>query len=259
MSTTKYYFSATGNSLFIARKLADKLGDCRVISMTAGHNPGPVGGPGESVGFVFPVYFIGPPRLVKRFVEALDIQPMTYCFAVLSCGGRGMDTLGMLQDILRAKGSVLSYGEGIKMPSTWVLKYESPTGAKLEELFKKAEAALERAAQDISTRKCKKIGRFWRPLSKHFNKTIYTGIEAWDTAFRVNDRCTGCGLCANVCPVNNIVLKDKKPEWQHRCERCLACAHWCPLTAIDYGKETAGRRRYHHPEIMAQDIGAGKT
>lgn len=258
MSVTIFYFSATGNSLFLARKTAEKLGDARLIPMAAQHAAAPVGGPGETVGFIFPVYFIGLPRLVKRYVEALDILPGTYCFAIVSYGGTGLDTLGMLQDLLRVKGLDLSYGLGVKMADTWLLKYEAPDTGKIDKLNNLADARLDAAAKDIIAKKVQKIGRFWKALSKKFNKTIYTDIDKWDAAFRVNGSCTGCGQCAEVCPVGNIILKDGKPDWQHTCERCLACLHWCPMTAIDYGEATKGRRRYHHPAVTVKDIKVGK-
>jgi hypothetical protein len=204
MPATIFYFSATGNSLFLARKAAGLLGGCRLVSMASHEVQGPVGGPGESVGFAFPVYFVGPPRLVKRYIENLDILPGTYCFAVVTYGGTGMDTLGMLQDLLRAKGLDLSYGCSIKMPDTWLLKYEAPDTGKIGILARRADAKLDAAVSDIKAKKHKKVGRFWKPLSRKFNKVIYTDIAAWDSAFH------------------------------------------------------EGRRRYHHPEISAQDIKAGK-
>ena len=38
MSTAIYYFSATGNSLTTARKLAEKLGDCRLVNIATVRN-----------------------------------------------------------------------------------------------------------------------------------------------------------------------------------------------------------------------------
>jgi len=54
--------------------------------------------------------------------------------------------------------------------------------------------------------------------------------------------------------VNNIKIVDGIPEWQHKCQRCLACIHFCTQEAIQYGKKTARRKRYHHPEITVNDI-----
>jgi len=34
----------------------------------------------------------------------------------------------------------------------------------------------------------------------------------------------------------------------------MACIQWCPVEAIQVGKRTRGRRRYHHPEVTAHDL-----
>ena len=69
-----------------------------------------------------------------------------------------------------------------------------------------------------------------------------------DNMFNVSDSCTGCGICAKVCPAKNITLSDGRPVFRHRCEHCIACVHCCPAAAIDYGK-SKGRARYVHPEV----------
>jgi epoxyqueuosine reductase QueG len=54
--------------------------------------------------------------------------------------------------------------------------------------------------------------------------------------------------------VNNIVLNGGVPEWKHTCQECLACLNFCPKQAIQHGKKTANRSRYHHPEVTLKDI-----
>jgi MinD superfamily P-loop ATPase len=34
----------------------------------------------------------------------------------------------------------------------------------------------------------------------------------------------------------------------------MACLQWCPVEAIQYGKKTIGRKRYHHPSIAVADM-----
>ena len=53
-----------------------------------------------------------------------------------------------------------------------------------------------------------------------------------DKYFKTNNDCNGCGLCLMVCPVNNIKIINKKPEWQSHCENCTACYNFCPNKAI---------------------------
>jgi ferredoxin len=45
-----------------------------------------------------------------------------------------------------------------------------------------------------------------------------------------------------------------KPAWHHRCEQSFACIQSCPEEAIQYGKGTRNKKRYHHPEISLKDM-----
>jgi hypothetical protein len=34
----------------------------------------------------------------------------------------------------------------------------------------------------------------------------------------------------------------------------MACIQWCPQEAIQYGKKTVKYPRYHHPEVVLEDM-----
>ena len=67
------------------------------------------------------------------------------------------------------------------------------------------------------------------------------------------ERCTGCGTCVKVCPAQNIVLKNGRPDFQHRCEMCFACDEWCPAGAIRHWSRAKGIK-YHYPSVCLSDI-----
>ena len=79
-------------------------------------------------------------------------------------------------------------------------------------------------------------------------------VPKMDKAFFADEKCTACRICANLCPARNIVMAEGKPAWQHQCEQCFACLQWCPEEAIQYGKNTKSKKRYHDPEISLKDI-----
>jgi ferredoxin len=74
-----------------------------------------------------------------------------------------------------------------------------------------------------------------------------------DKNFITNADCNGCGLCARVCPVNNINIADGKPLWLHHCENCLACYNWCPNKAIGGGVAQKGYY-YRHPKVKIAEF-----
>jgi len=50
-----------------------------------------------------------------------------------------------------------------------------------------------------------------------------------------NKKCTGCGTCVEVCPVNVFVIKGKKSivKQPEACIQCRACEVSCPEKAIE--------------------------
>lgn len=255
MSLTIFYFSATGNSLEIARKIAKVLGDCVIKSMATKAPSEPVGGPGESVGFIFPVFYNGLPRLVKRFIEKLHIYPGTYCFAIANSGGTRANSLGMLEEVLFKKQMSLSYAEEIKMPGNYIVGHQAPSSEKVKKMLEAADDKVEKTARAIAVEERKPVILKAQLWSKIINRSyLYKNTNEWDEEFLTTGKCTGCGRCAKVCPVDNIKIEKQRPVWQHSCEHCLACIHWCPFEAIEYGQKTIGRRRYHNPNIKIEDI-----
>ena len=252
--TRIFYFSATGNSLEAARMISSGIKKSKIISMTEKIPKKEIGGKNESIGFVFPVYFEGMPRIVKRYIEALNIKPDTYCFAVTTFGGSYLNTLGSVDTLLKTKGLFLSYSAAVRMPGNYLTMYNPPSKVRVNNALKKSKKTIAKISKDISKNKVTLTKQRFVFISNLFNNVIYSGIGKWEKNFHVTDKCTGCGLCSKVCPVDNIKIKNKRPVWGNECERCVACISWCPEKAIEFANKTKGRRRYTNPNVKVKDI-----
>ncbi|MBD3248719.1 4Fe-4S dicluster domain-containing protein [Candidatus Woesearchaeota archaeon] len=52
------------------------------------------------------------------------------------------------------------------------------------------------------------------------------------------NRCTGCGICVNICPVKAISMKEGKAEIDmDKCIRCGKCHDACPQEAVRHDSE----------------------
>lgn len=52
-------------------------------------------------------------------------------------------------------------------------------------------------------------------------------------AVKINkEKCIGCGLCNNVCPVEAIEIKEGKAVVDDKCIECGVCITQCPTCAI---------------------------
>jgi len=243
-----YWFSGTGNSLYAAKCLKDSLGDVSLYPMGSAVPQGVVGGEGEKIGFVFPSYGGSLPRIVRSFVEEIEIAPVTYIFTVVTMGGLGHSSISVLDSILKEKNLRLDYGKGIRMPANYVIAYNPSDKTKYNNRLPKITEKIRRASLDIAAGK-----KSVKEITPHI-KILYKDIESLDAYFKVEDICTSCGLCADVCSLGNIRMENGKPQWQHKCEHCVACISWCPEQAIQFGKRTKARRRYQNPEIKVEEL-----
>lgn len=260
MKTILYYFTGTGNSLALARALAGRLGDTEIIPMAQAVANGTIAPDADAVGLVFPVYMWGLPLMVKRFAEKLCLPGSAYVFGVATYGGFPAATLPQLKKTLAARGITLAAGFGVKMPGNYTPMYGALPDEKQKKLFDAATARVDTIARAVQFR-ARGIEKGFPLGNLLFSRIIYRlsapRIPGMDKDFRVDDTCTSCGLCAQVCPARNIVLTGGRPVWQHHCEQCMACLQWCPVEAIQFGSKTAGRKRYRHPAITADDIRMG--
>ena len=90
-----------------------------------------------------------------------------------------------------------------------------------------------------------------RLMSGPVNPIFYHFFVKSD-AFRTDATCVGCGQCVKNCPLNNITLKDRKPVWGKQCTHCMACICYCPTEAIEYGKKSVGKPRYHFEQLESR-------
>ena len=253
MKTTIYYFSGTGNSLKIAREVAEGLEECVLVPIAKVWQQDQLVSTSEKVGFIFPLYYYGLPKIVFDFINNIELAKSNYFFAVVTRAG-DVDgaPLQQLDNILETKMKTLNTGFFIRMPSNFIIGYNTASEAVQKELFENSINQVEKITNII-----KENGENFQKgmrTSERMNKKFREKVYASDKSFFAEDNCTGCGICEDVCPVNNIVLTEGLPQWQHKCQQCLACINFCPEKAIQFDTKSLETGRYHHPEITVQDI-----
>ena len=256
MKTTLFHFSGTGNSLQVARDLARELGDAELTAIPTALQRA-VTLDADRVGLVFPVYAFGMPGIVTEFCRKLPAAA-TYVFGVATCGGVPGATLLQLRDVLKERGLKLSAGFVLRMPGNYTpLRGAIPEKAQ-QKMFAQEKDRLRKIAEVVKAGAESRIEASHFLVNLAFSTFLYrkaiSSFGASDRSFRVKDSCTSCRTCHRVCPVANIEMREGRPAWLHHCEQCMACLQWCPVEAIEFGRVTEGRRRYHHPAVSARDL-----
>jgi ferredoxin len=140
-------------------------------------------------------------------------------------------------------------GNNITLYSAWPLCFQ-------RYLNKKAKTKTTAVAEAIKAKRHTRIRKGF-PLFRLTKTTFIERVadfEKFAKDFRVSDKCTGCGTCAKVCPMRNIVFENGCPQFGESCQRCTACIQWCPVKAIGYKDVTVNRKQYRHPEVKVYEL-----
>lgn len=260
MGNVIYYFTGTGNSLQLAEDIAAELGDCRIINIAdAVRENSEITAfvTAERIGFIFPVYFYGLPRIAHTFFRKLKIAGNTYLFCIANCGGANGRFHNQVKHYLKAKGHSLNAGFTILMPDNYIILYNTLGEVIENELTSKAKHQITDIAEIVRRKKtveAKIVGSFFLQLfGWPINRYFLNSLSGRGKRFKVAGNCIGCGKCARACSVKNISMQDKKPVWNNDCEFCLACIHSCPIQAINYKNNTQKRGRYLNPILKNKE------
>lgn len=246
-----FYFSGTGNSLYIARNIAAQLGE-KMISISEEVLRGSYKfgiKEGESIGFVYPVHRMGPPEIVLDFIKKLEIEgyAKNYVYSVFNCAGTYEYTARIIKKALDKKGYKMSGDYHVIMPGNYITVKSKITKAQSLEFLACSDEKIAGIVKSIRY----KESNYKKEKHSFVLSYIVRNIGRLEKTmpFEVNERCTGCGQCMRICPMKAITLENMRPHrYQEKCTFCLGCINCCPCDAINFGKNTVGKERYIHPE-----------
>lgn len=252
-----FYFSGTGNSLYVAKSLSDSLKEpiiniAEAIKKNEFHYS--IQG-GEKVGFIFPVYAWGLPKPVVTFLKKIQFScPSSfYTFAIATCGENIGLTMNTFKKLLKQKKICLNSGFFLTMPDNYVVLFDTLTKEKQNDILQKADKLLQKITKMILLEK----DNFFRVEKGKFAFLKSTLIHFLFFKFYTNTKrfyitgdCIGCGKCEAICPCSMIHMQGERPLWDKgNCYMCLACLNHCPKKAIQYTKQTEKHGRYQNPNL----------
>lgn len=249
-----FYFSSTGNCLYVAKEIQKNLGDCELISISKAMQSKKFIYRGETIGIIFPLHCFGLPIVVKEFIEKLSVNKDAYIFVVeVTGGGQSNYPLIELKELLNGKGEIQNYTI-LKYISNYTRMGKNPTEKRANEAIYKNTANLNMFINSLKNHEKKSMPSGYNILHKSFYKLWSNSFKNKDKNFKVDDKCIGCSICSKICPVANIELINKRPTWKGKCVDCMACINACPTKAINLGKSTEKKNRYRNPFIKVDEL-----
>lgn len=234
-----YYFSGTGNTLLIARKMKEAFENqkyfvtLKKISIS------------EAVeleddchlGIVVPVAIQSTFPIVWDFIDRLPEGNRRQVFLADTMETFSGGIVGPMKKSLEAKGYRCIGAYEFKMATSM-----QTTEKKAEMGKEKNKIALlkaEKYVQSLINEKTK-----WKriPVLSDAMRSISKGRSIWkktSESIRIDHTlCTKCRMCEKYCPVNAIQLTDQHMKIQHKkCISCMRCVNYCSQNAFTLGEK----------------------
>ncbi|MDG6224817.1 MAG: EFR1 family ferrodoxin [Candidatus Thermoplasmatota archaeon] len=264
-----FYFSGSGNSLYVAKELSRRFEHCEISPMVKMLKEGPIRTRGKVVGFVFPIYLASIPSPVREFLERIDPSSADHIFAVATRIGTFSIAPSLLNKYLKRKGRRLDHFEYVNMlsntptglkPGKGSRSWARETGEKdIERIDRSIQPQLDRIAKEIEEKKSRRpflplndlIAIVMDPISRNTRTEV---------GYFVDDTCIGCGTCERVCLSEKVRMVSGRPRWDPDtpCYYCFACFNYCPEQAILVRKKYDLKEgRYRH--ATAEEIASQKN
>ncbi|MBQ5926944.1 MAG: EFR1 family ferrodoxin [Clostridia bacterium] len=243
------YFSATGNTEFIAQEIAKRLDDecVNLLDRIKKQDYTPVYSEKPFV-ICAPIYVCEIPRFMAAYLKKLPFTGNRNVYFVFTSGG-DCGPAGVLAKKIFKKKKMRYCGRAeFKMPRNYVASDSYPMLKKeeAEQRILQSFKQIDGVASDIlggNRLKARHVFLFETLITLPINP-IWCKYKLTAKDFYATDNCIGCGKCEKLCPLNNVKIVDKKPVWNDRCSHCMACIGNCPVNAVEYGKITKDKERY---------------
>ena len=243
------YFSATGNTKYIAEQIAKRIGDdsLDLLKRIKTKDYSPIKSKKPFV-ICAPIYVCEMPRFFADYIKKVKLKGSRKVYFVFTSGGYP-GAAGYLASRIAKKKKMTYMGRAeFTMPRNYVISTHYPMLSHEENLdrIEGSEKMIPAVAKRIKRGKKLKaryVFLFEKIITIPFNPLWVKYMQRSDL-FYTTDECRGCGKCVRLCPINNIKMVGKKPVWGKSCAHCMACISNCPKDAIEFGDKTQGQKRY---------------
>lgn len=244
-----FYYTATGNSLYVARCVEKEP-----LSIPQELKKNSLVYQDEMIGIVAPVYAGELPLTVQKFIERATFQT-DYFYLLLTYGNHDSIAGIWSQQFCQKQGIDVQLIQTVHMVDNYLPSFDMNEQKKLKHAVPQQ---MQRILSLLQQRACTipqptQEGRqLYQKVHKKFQEFPYLHNGQ---LISMTDRCVGCTICQQVCPIGNIVIRNQKAQRLFTtCDFCLACVHHCPFQAIDLKGEKNSQARYRHPQVSLKDI-----
>lgn len=175
--------------------------------------------------------------MVRDFIKKnADIWKNKKILCIATMGAFSGDGAGCTTRMLKRYGATILGGIHIHMPdSVCDSKLLKKTMDENRCIIARADKKIEKVALQIINGDYPQEGI---TLVSHIIGLLgqrlwfYKKTKGYSNKLKINNNCIGCGKCVSICPMKNLILRNKKVVSNDRCTMCYRCISLCPQKAI---------------------------
>ena len=144
------YFSGTGNSKYVAKRIADALGD-EILNLNDRIKASDTSlvETGERVIIVTPTYAWRIPRVVRDWLRKTELRGAKQVWFVMTCGSEISNADRYNRELCTEKAISCMGTAQIVMPENYIAMFAAPQADAAREIVVKAEPSIDRAIAAI--------------------------------------------------------------------------------------------------------------
>lgn len=238
------YFTSTGNSLYVARQFSDEPMSIIALDRAGIYSIED----DEAIGIVTPDHVSNPPRPVREYLQKVTLKA-PYIFGIVTYGN---DVAGTVFEL--SKLQKFDYINTLLMIDNYFPMFKMQQ--QIESAHKKEiDSHLAAIVADVNARR-KYIAMPGFAIRNIVNPLMHWGFPLLGQNYKRfsvdHDKCIKCGICGNVCPMDNIDYSPW-PNIGSNCLVCGACRQNCPKNAIRF-KGEKDEVQYRNAHVTVKDI-----
>lgn len=248
-----FYFTATGNSLYVAKQLEGKI-----FSIPQEMKKSKREYSAKQIGIVCPTFGHEVPSIVKAFIKNSEFNT-NYFFIISTYGFHHGGCAELTQEYLEGIGKKADYINSMIMVDNALPGFDIEEQLLMDE-EKDVEKHIALIKADIAKEKtyiqqASNIDKEQHRI--YLERTGKIEPSGENPLYKVDENCVNCKTCIKVCPKGCISSEDGRISYDYTvCEGCLACIHACPKKAIKFVelKEKNPNKHYLNPNIKIGEI-----
>jgi ferredoxin len=235
-----FYFSATGNTRFVAERFRENFKrygtELELLNIENIENIDLTGCKYLIIGT--PVHSELNPRITTDFAARLpEVKSDIKCIVYSTQGANGTAATENIKRILVKKGYNVLIQTCFRMANNYYFGFgiertEEEIAGYCRKVEEKVRLVTEKFFKNVPVKESALGIRML--MGKMVSNGFYKFLPKLSANLTSTSDCTRCGKCLRNCPKGNITFEEGRAVFHSQCIMCTRCIHLCPVNAIRY-------------------------